>query len=402
MENLSLSNFIIDENHTQLYENKIITDFSIDFLSQPEYRKHSKFLKFRNCVFLCDVELILLNQKTYIQIFEIRFTECIFQKKFSVEIFNSENDDNRFLEFYFKDCIGEYFNIGSQTITSIEIINSVFKSFFSSTNSIKTKIAKSKGYYHLNSINESSELFIDYSYQKKYNYIPTKSKFNTETINFINEKLSLETTFDIKGYKIIEIGDFVKSNIIQNVEPINLNIGYTQIDSIIKVRNLIFNKIEITYVANNEFVALFDINFRHLNFNNLNVGKMILNNIYSNQELKDTSFELNNVHNDNGEFTFVDLKKVNNVVFEKYSIENTQIISSSFPDKIEFTSDKNLDSRKDILGYEFYRQLKTAFLRNNNTVQALEAHSKMYEYAKKREDLDKWDRFILCMNHWSN
>src|SRR5690606_14414871 len=32
----------------------------------------------------------------------------------------------------------------------------------------------------------------------------------------------------------------------------------------------------------------------------------------------------------------------------------------------------------------------------------LEAHSKMFEYAMKRDDLNEWDKLILKLNHFSN
>jgi len=91
--------------------------------------------------------------------------------------------------------------------------------------------------------------------------------------------------------------------------------------------------------------------------------------------------------------------------FYRTTLENTTFSSTVFPKKIEaliypFTSKTEKDYHEAL--YENYRQIKTALLKQNNRMQALEMHTEMYNAIMKSKNLECQDKIILCTNQISN
>ncbi len=406
-EKISLEDFTIDNNRRQIIHNEEIEVISIPqlgLISDPSMLK--KELVFSNCVFNSNFNFDLNYQP--IKDFRIEFINC----DLSEIIFNIDEsafDENNSLTITITKCTGLKIHVDSQQQIDINFYSSYFSNynFYGKFNSVSFYNTLGNVAAYINPYFNSKFYF-----QSRINSIPNINDQSFELQNRIHKNKFLQSVNVNSQYKILvknfrEVifynDDFYSSlNATELHQNLDINISSTAKAQRIVLHNFHFRKIKLGRIELNEQIIFKDVSFTDLIIRDVTTENMLLDNVFPNSIDPDSSFIFSNFDFKSGYLRFLNLSEVKNVIFDNFNIENKTIISSKFPEKI-FFSLNNVEEHIHIqTTYEFYRQLKTAFLRNNNTLQALEAHSKMYEYAMKRKDLDEWDRFILKMNHWSN
>lgn len=257
--------------------------------------------------------------------------------------------------------------------------------------------------YNPNANNES-RIEINFSDQPKNRQQFISKRLRDKLLqNNYELELIKHCNLEIKNFKeIVVLGEnyYYAEEVYQHNFFINLKIRLFNIKAFVALHDFNANSVKIIGSNPQNNISLKNLNFSELIFKNVNANDIILENIKCLNSLN-TKFEWNEVRFTTSTFYLVDLSNAKSSIIRKSPIEKITVINSLFPPFINFSLENEVN-KENSLGYEFYRQLKTAFLKNNNTIQALQAHSKMFEYAMKRDDLDPWDKFILKLNHFSN
>lgn len=183
---------------------------------------------------------------------------------------------------------------------------------------------------------------------------------------------------------------------------LSINAGTDYLKNI-EIENGLFNSLSISGESEAE------IDIRHSKANsifidNLNSPKFRLYDFQS--RLEKSKFEIKNSDFSNVWFDKVKLNSFSIVSIYRTTLEKTKFSATDFPNKIEALKNIHYPDRKESEyfknQYENYKQLKIALLNQNNQIQALQMHSKMYGAIRRSKELSRQDRFILFLNDLSN
>jgi hypothetical protein len=385
-----------------------------------------KDLKFEKCIFRKGIKFNLETLAYDITELNISFIDCIIEDNKIEQKVNSDTI-NQSLNILFLSCCIDGLVFKKTTIKSLLFSKSIFLSrlLIENTEINAITIRNCLGKVFLID-NPNTKISIPYSDDNLYIEDNHLRKINREII----KKYKLKRIFQFKTY--FQISDakeinstflkqkgselkittaekqkeskyyFTKSDL--NLIDISISIesGNESIKKIV-IDKGIFNSITLK----GDFDSVIDIKHTKTNrlfienFSSKNFRLYDFSSRLGNSKLEIKNSDLNNVWLDK-----VQLKSFNRVSFYRTTLENAKFSAVEFPKNIEALANIHYPDKKEgnyfENQYENYKQLKIALSKQNNQIQALQMHSKMYESIMQGKDLSPQDKFILTLNNISN
>lgn len=190
-------------------------------------------------------------------------------------------------------------------------------------------------------------------------------------------------------------------------KSLNLNLEINQQNNLTKaisIKNSYFNKFIMKGVSDS-FVNIENLHSNFISLEEFNSKEFKFYDITFNNS-PDSVIQLYNSNFTNTHFDKVNFKNFKIVNLYRCYLEEIKFSSTNFSENIESVKNIKKLENKEIdyfeMQYEIFRQLKSAYLKNSNQVQAIEMHRRMHDTIYKFRTTSKQDKFILLLNKISN
>jgi hypothetical protein len=424
---------ILNKEIKEPFEDRIFED-KVHFVYQKEIKSDdSSTLKFIRCQFLKGISFDSVDvSKSKIREITIQFNDCLITNSLYINCF--EKEDNQLLSFQISNSLVHYFEIKESKVSAVELNRTILSHLFSLKSSKLGALSMSnclgnfslndegycKFYMHFSDYNllvERSPILRFWKNLKELRklesilYIPTICKLNNlKSIQItFNEKSNLEGYHLISGHNsygekiklkkyFLTAEDLSKMKIFIDIDNKKSVTESILINSAILERLYIKGESESTVKL--EHLQVDNIYFEEFSSKNLQMYDIEPRN---NSE---TRFQVVNSNFTDANFVKVYFNLFKQVNFYRSYFEQSKFSASSFPNEILSVKNVHYFDKKEEdyqwIQYELFRQLKTSLLSNNNQLQALEMHSRMYNALRSANRLKWQDKFILFLNRISN
>lgn len=387
-------------------------------------------IKFGNCQFRKGISFQIKSNVLNFRKLEIEFNNCylVDDNEYGREGVIATVTNNSTINIKFINCVVEGITIKEFTFHSLLLYNSVFPNTgISITKSQieKVQISNCVGKIYLFDCDKSR---VNIFYQNPIHNCGTNvssliSQLNKESK--IDKIFFFPTVYNISNARIVDVRFTILDMTGTGKEENRC------CDTLSETHNLSQEDIEKSDISihfnlsknANEEIKLRKGIFNNLSFKGRSQVKLSIKGVKCNQfilnEFSSSKTEIDDFRsrstNSKFHISYSDLKNTwfkmsdfgsfSSVNIYRSTIERAVFTASTFPKQISSFESLDVTSDSENLiedQFENYKQLKLALFSQGNQIQALQMHDKMYATIRKSKYLSAQDRFILCLNDFSN